>query len=165
MPTDYPRIAIDRSQSRSMVISTHGIVCSEHPLASQAGAGVLARGGHAVDAAIAANAVMGVVSPMMCGIGGDLFAMVVEKGGRLLGVNASGWAPGALSPDFLRGRGLETMPQVGVHAVTVPGAVAGWSLLHERFGRASLASILDTAVGLAAEGAPVAEIVAAEWIN
>src|SRR5580704_5256166 len=158
MPTDYPRIAIDRSQSRSMVISTHGIVCSEHPLASQAGAGVLARGGHAVDAAIAANAVMGVVSPMMCGVGGDLFAMVAETGGRLYGVNASGWAPEALSTGFLHGRGVKAMPQIGVHSVTVPGAVAGWSLLHERFGRASLASILDTAIALADEGTPVAEI-------
>jgi gamma-glutamyltranspeptidase/glutathione hydrolase len=148
-----------------MVISTHGIVSSEHPLASQAGAMVLARGGHAVDAAIAANAVMGVVSPMMCGVGGDLFAIVAGNDGRLHGVNASGWAPAALTPDFLKADGFTAMPQTGAYAVTVPGAVAGWSLLAERFGRQPLGSLLAAATTLADEGFPVAEITAAEWKN
>ena len=86
-----------------MVMSSRGIVATEHPLASQAGAMILARGGHAIDAAIAANAVMGVVSPMMNGVGGDLFAIVHEKKtGQLHGVNASGWAPAGLSLEFLR---------------------------------------------------------------
>src|SRR5262245_58284268 len=96
---DYARTVINRSQARSMVISSRGIVASEHPLASQAGAMLLARGGHAVDAAIAANAVMGVVEPMMDGIGGDLFAMIYDaSSGQLHGVNASGWTPQDLTP-------------------------------------------------------------------
>ena len=148
-----------------MVITSYGVVCTEHPLASQAGAGVLARGGHAVDAAIAANAVMGLVSPMMCGVGGDLFAIVSESDGALHGVNASGWAPAGLGPEFLRAEGFTGMPQRGVHAVTVPGAVDGWSTLHGRFGRAPWASILEPAAAMAEDGVPVAEIVAAEWAN
>ena len=91
---DYVRTSIDRTQGRSMVMSTSGIVAAENPLAAQAGAVVLARGGHAVDAAIAANAVMGVVAPMMNGVGGDLFAIVYDAAsGRVHGLNASGWSP------------------------------------------------------------------------
>ena len=164
--TDYVRVAIDRSQGRSMVISSRGIVASENPLASQAGAMILARGGHAVDAAIAANAVIGLVEPMMNGVGGDLFAIVYEnKTGQLHGVNASGWAPAALTPAVLKARGFDLMPQSGVHSVTVPGAVAGWALLRDRFGRKSFSEILAAAISLADEGFPVAEIIAAEWAN
>ena len=159
------KIAVNRSQARSMVVSTGGIVASEHPLASQAGAIVLAQGGHAVDAAVAANAVMGVVCPMMCGIGGDLFAIVSDAHGTLHGVNASGWAPARLTPDLLESRHDRTMPQSGAHSVTVPGAVAGWSLLLERFGRVPLARLLEPAVALASEGFPVAEITSEEWHN
>src|ERR1700756_5325709 len=94
---DYARTEISRWQGRSTTISTSGIVAAESPLAAQAGAVVLARGGHAVDAAIAANAVMGVVAPMMNGIGGDLFAIVQDgTTGEVHGVNASGWAPAGL---------------------------------------------------------------------
>jgi gamma-glutamyltranspeptidase / glutathione hydrolase len=156
---------INRSQGRSVILSTHGIVASEHPLASQAGAMVLADGGHAVDAAIAANAVMGVVCPIMCGIGGDLFALVSEANGRLHGVNASGWAPSRLSPESLERLGCSGMPQSGVHSITVPGAVGGWTLLSERFGRAPLSTILSAAIALADEGCPIAEITAQEWRN
>ena len=148
-----------------MVVSRHGIVATEHPLASQAGATVLAQGGHAVDAAVAANAVMGVVCPMMCGIGGDLFAIVWEKDGSPQGLNASGWAPAGLTPQFLKSHHVDSMPQSGVHSITVPGAVAGWSVLLERFGRKSLADVLAAAITLADEGFPVAEITAAEWAN
>ncbi len=148
-----------------MVVSTHGIVASEHPLASQAGAMVLSQGGHAVDAAVAANAVMGVVCPMMCGIGGDLFAIVWEKDGSPQGLNASGWAPAGLTPQLLRSRGIDTMPQSGVDSITVPGAVAGWSMLLERFGRKSLREVLSAAIAVADGGFPVAEITAAEWAN
>jgi len=145
-------------------MSSRGIVATEHPLASQAGAMILARGGHAIDAAIAANAVMGVVSPMMNGVGGDLFAIVHEKRtGQLHGVNASGWAPAGLSLDFLRSAGLTSMPQSGIHSVTIPGAVAGWSLLLDRFGRKSFADVLSSAIAVAEEGFPVSEIVADEW--
>ena len=159
------KIAINRSQGRSVVVSTRGIVATEHPLASQAGAQVLAQGGHAVDAAVAANAVMGVVCPMMCGAGGDLFAIVCEETGKLHGVNASGWAPARLTPEFLESRNTGGMPQSGVHSVTVPGAVAGWSLLLERFGRMPLARVLEAATTLADEGFPVAEITSEEWHN
>ena len=156
---------INRSQGRSVVLSTQGIVASEHPLASQAGAMVLADGGHAVDAAIAANAVMGVVCPLMCGIGGDLFAIVSEASGSLHGVNASGWAPSRLSPESLEKLGCSSMPQSGVHSITVPGAVGGWALLSQRFGRAPLSRILTAAITLAEEGCPIAEITAQEWRN
>jgi gamma-glutamyltranspeptidase/glutathione hydrolase len=159
------KIAINRSQGRSVVVSMRGIVATEHPLASQAGAQVLAQGGHAVDAAVAANAVMGVVCPMMCGAGGDLFAIVCEEDGKLHGVNASGWAPAGLTPEFLESRNAGTMPQSGAHSVTVPGAVAGWSLLLERFGRMPLARVLEAATTLADEGFPVAEITSEEWHN
>ncbi|HLY41131.1 MAG TPA: gamma-glutamyltransferase, partial [Terracidiphilus sp.] len=92
----------DRTQGRSMVVTREGIVAAESPLAAQAGATILAHGGNAVDAAVATNAVMGVVEPMMNGIGGDLFAIVYEaKSGKLYGLNASGWAPAKLSIEFL----------------------------------------------------------------
>src|SRR5688500_1340276 len=115
---------INRNQPRSVVVSMHGIVASEHPAASQAGAMALAQGGHAVDAAIAANAVMGVVCPMMCGVGGDLFAIVSHHDGKMHGVNASGWAPARLTHELLERGHTGGMPQSGVHAITVPGAVA-----------------------------------------
>jgi gamma-glutamyltranspeptidase / glutathione hydrolase len=156
---------INRSQGRSVVLSTRGIVATEHPLASQAGATVLAQGGHAVDAAVAANAVMGVVCPMMCGVGGDLFAIVSGHDGTMHGVNASGWAPARLTPQFLENEGAKGMPQSGVHSITVPGAVAGWSLLLERFGRVPLSRALEPATALAEEGFPVAEITSEEWHN
>src|SRR6186997_2885196 len=129
------KIPINRSQGRSLVVSNRGVVASEHPLASQAGAMVLAAGGHAVDGAIAANAVMGVVCPMACGVGGDLFAIVWEKEGALHGINASGWSPAGLSIPFLKTKNLDEMPQSGAHPVTVPGAVDGWAMLLDRFGR------------------------------
>ena len=123
---DYVRTEISRWQARSTTISSRGIVAAEHPLAAQAGAVILARGGHAVDAAIAANAVMGVVAPMMNGVGGDLFAIVYDAAADAVhGLNASGWSPAGLSIDFLGARGITAMPQQGIHSVTVPGAVAG----------------------------------------
>ena len=159
------KIPINRSQGRSLVVSNRGVVATEHPMASQAGAMVLAEGGHAVDAAVAANAVMGVVCPMMCGVGGDLFAIVHEASGQMHGVNGSGWAPAALTPEVLEAHGITSMPQEGVHSVTVPGAVAGWALLVERFGRTPLARILEPAIAIAEQGFPVAEITSREWHN
>lgn len=151
-------------QGRSMTISRGGIVAAESPLAAQAGAQALARGGSAVDAAIAANAVMGVVSPMMNGIGGDLFAIVYDaKSGRRFGINASGWAPRGLTPDFLRAHGFDKMPPHGIHTVTVPGTVDGWAKLHEKFGRRPLAEDLSAAIHIAEDGAPVTEWVADYW--
>src|SRR5277367_2536668 len=113
MVSASPTSAQDRTQGRSMVISRRGVVSAENPLAAQAGASVLAHGGNAVDAAVATTAVMGVVEPMMNGIGGDLFAIVYEaKSGKLYGLNASGWAPAKLSIEFLKSTGIsEEMPQ------------------------------------------------------
>ncbi len=156
--------AQDRSQSRSMVISQGGIVAAESPLAAQAGAAILARGGNAIDAALATNAVMGVVEPMMNGIGGDLFAIVYDtKSGKLYGLNASGWAPAKLSPEFLKGKGLDNMPTTGIHTVTVPGAVDGWSKLLTRFGTKKFSEVLAPAIHYARDGFPVAEWDAAYW--
>src|SRR5712671_4562014 len=154
----------DRSQGRSMVISKNGIVAAESPLAAQAGVRILESGGNAVDAAIAMNAMMGVVEPMMNGIGGDLFAIVYDaKGNKLYGMNASGWAPKGLTIEFLQKQGVREMPQKGVHAITVPGAVDGWQKLADRFGRKKLAEDLAAAILLAVEGFPVSEWTAAYW--
>jgi gamma-glutamyltranspeptidase/glutathione hydrolase len=154
----------DYSQGRSLVIAREGIVAAEHPLAAQAGATILARGGHAVDAAVAANAVMGVVAPMSNGIGGDLFALIYDtKSSRLYGLNASGWAPAGLSIEFLKSRGYREMPDTGIHTVTVPGAVDGWAKLLARFGRKTFADVLAPAIGYAKQGVPVTERVADLW--
>jgi len=156
--------AQDRSQGRSMVISKGGIVAAESPLAAQAGATILARGGNAVDAAVAANAVMGVVEPMMNGIGGDLFAIVYDaKTGKLYGLNASGWAPNGLSIEFLKSKGVTAMPMYGIHSVTVPGTVDGWSKLLSRFGTRKFSEVLAPAIHYASEGFPVPEWDAAYW--
>jgi len=161
---DYIRTEISRWQARSMAISTRGIVAAENPLAAQAGAVVLARGGHAAEAAIAANAVMGVVAPMMNGVGGDLFAIVHDAAsGTVHGLNASGWSPAGVSIEFLTARGMKTMPQTGIHSVTVPGAVSGWTALHQRFGGLSLDTILSFAIAHADNGFPVSEITSLEW--
>src|SRR5271156_2192089 len=128
-----------------MVISQQGIVASSQALASQAGAQILARGGSAIDAAIATNAVLGVVEPMMSGIGGDLFVLYWEAAtGKVTGLNASGPAPRALSPDFLGTRGITEMPIAGIHAVTVPGAVDGWAKFHGRHGKLAWAELFDS---------------------
>jgi gamma-glutamyltranspeptidase / glutathione hydrolase len=154
----------DRGQGRSMVISRGGIVAAESPLAAQAGVRILESGGNAVDAAIATNAMMGVVEPMMNGIGGDLFAIVYDaKANKLYGLNASGWAPRALTIEFLRKQGLRDMPQHGVHAITVPGAVDGWQKLADKFGRKKLSEDLAAAIRTAQEGFPVPEWTAAYW--
>jgi gamma-glutamyltranspeptidase/glutathione hydrolase len=149
-----------------MVISRRGIAATSQVQASQSAARILARGGSAVDAAIAANAVLAVLEPMQCGLGGDLFALHWEAAtGKLSGLNASGPAPRALSPEVLRAKGFEAMPQEGIHSVTVPGAVEGWGRLHERFGRLPWKSLFQDAIALAAEGFPVAEMIAEAWAD
>ena len=156
--------AQDRSQARSMVISRNGIVAAESPLAAQAGVQILEKGGNAVDAAIATNAMMGVVAPMMNGIGGDLFAIVYDaKANKLYGLNASGWAPKGLTIEFLQKQGLKEMPQEGVNSITVPGAVDGWQKLSEKFGRKKLAEDLAAAIQTARDGFPVPEMTAGAW--
>jgi gamma-glutamyltranspeptidase/glutathione hydrolase len=156
--------AQDRSYARSMVITQEGIVATSHVQASVAGAQVLAKGGSAVDAAIAANAVLGVTEPMMNGMGGDLFAIYWEaKTGKLYGLNSSGWAPQALTVKHLRSKGTTAMPESGINTVTVPGAVAGWNALHERFGRLPWKDLFQPAIFYAEQGYPVPEVIHAYW--
>jgi gamma-glutamyltranspeptidase/glutathione hydrolase len=156
--------AQDRTQARSMVISRQGIVATSQTLASQAGAQILARGGSAMDAAIAANAVLGVVEPLSDGIGGDLFAIYWEaKSGKLTGINASGWAPKALSIEYLRSKGISSMPQTGIQSVTVPGCVDGWEKLHRKFGKLPWRDLFQPAIYYAETGFPVTEMIAGGW--
>ena len=154
-----------RDQSRSMVMTQYGIVATSQAVASQAGTAILERGGSAVDAAIAANAALGVVEPMMNGVGGDLFAIVYDaKTKRLYGLNASGWAPKEMSIEALKARGVvDRIPAVGIYSVTVPGAVAGWDALHRRFGKLSLAEDMAPAAALADKGIAVPETDAENW--
>ena len=155
-----------RNYGRSLVISQQGIVATSHALASQAGAQMLANGGSAVDAAIAANAVLGVVEPMMDGIGGDLFVLYWDAEAKeLSGLNASGPAPCALSPAFLAGRGETSMPAAGIHAVTVPGAVDGWAQLHKRFGNLPWDRLFASAIAYADQGFPVTEVIEEQWTS
>src|SRR5205807_8116476 len=154
----------DRSHARSMVITPLGIVATTHVPASQAGAQVLARGGSAVDAAIAANAVLGVVEPMSNGMGGDLFAIYWEaKTGKLTGINSSGWSSAAQTLDNLKKKGFRNMPEEGIQTVTVPGCVAGWDKLHKKFGRLGWAELFRPAIYYAEEGFPVTEIIQGHW--
>ena len=157
-------LAQDRNQGRSMVISRNGIVAAESPLAAQAGVQMLERGGNAVDAAVAANAMMGLVAPMSNGIGGDLFAIIYDaKSGKLYGLNASGWAPAGLTIEFLRKQGFQDMPGKGIQSVTVPGAVDGWQKLLDRFGKKKLSEVLAPAIRAAEDGFPVTEWTSGLW--
>src|SRR5579864_6706603 len=147
-----------RNYGRSMVISKQGIAATSQTLASAAAAQILAKGGSAVDAAIAANAVLGLVEPMMDGIGGDVFAIYWDaKTGKLTGLNGSGPAPRGLSPAFLTKQGLKRMPGEGINSVTVPGAVDGWWKMHERFGKLPWKELFGAAIGYAEQGFPVPE--------
>jgi gamma-glutamyltranspeptidase/glutathione hydrolase len=156
--------AQDRSHARSMVVTRFGIVATSHVQASAAGAQILGKGGSAIDAAIAANAVLGVTEPMMNGIGGDLFAIYWEaKTGKLYGLNSSGWAPQGLSVEHLKSTGNQSVPTAGIDSVTVPGAVAGWNALHGRFGKLPWKEIFQPAIFYAEQGYPVPELIHAFW--
>lgn len=156
--------AQDRSYGRSVVATQYGIVATSQVIASQAGARVLEEGGSAIDAAIAANAVLNVTEPNTNGMGGDLFAIYWEaKTGKLYGLNASGWAPKALTIDHLQAKGITAMPQEGIDSVTVPGVVDGWTKLHERWGRLPWHDLFQPAIFYAENGFPVAEIIHAWW--
>jgi len=160
-----PALSQDRDYGRSMVITDHGIVATSHVLASQAGAQILSHGGSAIDAAIAANAVLGVTEPMMNGIGGDLFLLYWDaKSGRLYGLNASGWAPQGLTIDFLKKQGVTSMPEVGIQSVTVPGAVDGWAKSHQRFGKLPWKVLFTPAIYYAENGYFVPEIIHDFWV-
>src|ERR1700747_3481094 len=161
-----PAVAQDRDYGRSMVVTDRGIVATSHVLASQAGAQILSQGGSAMDAAIAANAVLGVTEPMMNGIGGDLFLIYWDaKAGKLYGLNASGWAPQKLTIEFLARHGIISMPHDGIHSVTVPGAVEGWSQAHKRFGRLPWKDLFTPAIYYAEHGYAVPEIIQDYWAD
>jgi gamma-glutamyltranspeptidase / glutathione hydrolase len=151
-------------QSRSVVYARNGMACTSDVRATQAAIDVLRSGGSAVDAAIAANAVLGVVEPMSCGIGGDLFAIVWEaKTKKLHGLNASGRSPRELSLAELRARKLEQIPLDGPLSWSVPGCVSGWHDLHSLFGTIGWADLFSPAIHLAEDGFPVAPVIAGYW--
>ncbi len=150
--------------TRSEVIATHGMAATSQPLATQVAIDILKKGGSAVDAAIAANSVLGLTEPTGSGIGGDLFAIVWDaKTQRLYGLNASGRSPYALTLKHFRDEGLESIPPYGPLPVTVPGCVDGWFELHERFGRLPMSTVLEPAIEYARQGFPLSELIAYYW--
>ncbi len=165
MPLMYGQV-LGRNYGRSIVISQQGIAATSQVLASQTGAQILARGGSAVDAAIASNAVLGVTEPMMTGLGGDLFVMYWDaKTGKLTGLNASGPAPRALSPEFMAKHDIKSMPQDGIQTVTVPGAVDGWYRMHQRFGKLPWKDLFRDAIEYADHGFPAYEGIVEYWAD
>src|SRR3954471_15319534 len=153
-------------QGRSVIQTKFGIVATSQPLASMAGVQILEHGGNAIDAAIAANATLGLMEPTSNGIGGDLFAIVYDaKSKKIYGLNSSGWSPKALTRELLASKGLTEMPERGVYTVTVPGAVAGWNALRERFGTLPFSTLLAPAIYYAENGFPVNQITAGLWNN
>lgn len=163
---EYDRPAKEPHQSRSVVIAKHGIVATSHPLAAQTGLDVLKAGGNAVDAAIATNAMLGVVEPMSCGIGGDLFAIYWDnKAKKLYGLNASGRSPLNLTLAILREKSEanQQIPTFGPLSWSVPGCVDGWDQLRTRFGSKPLAELLEPAIQTAEGGFPVSEIIGNGW--
>ncbi len=162
--TGYDRPAGNPHQSRSPVVAKHGMVATSHPLAAQVGLDVLKAGGNAADAAIATNAMLGVVEPMSCGIGGDLFVIYWDaKTQKLYGLNASGRSPYSLNRDVLRSKQLTEIPDQGPLSWSVPGCVDGWDVLVRRFGSLPLSRILKPAIECAEEGFPVSQIIGASW--
>lgn len=150
--------------TRSEVLAPHGMAATSQPLATQVAVDVLKQGGTAVDAAIAANAVLGLMEPTGNGLGGDLFALVWDaKKARLFGYNGSGRSPRALTLEVFRQKGLQSIPPYGPLPVTVPGVVDGWFALHQRFGRLPMKKLLKPAIDYAREGFPVSELIAWYW--
>src|ERR1700722_6152021 len=153
-------------QGRSMVVTNFGIVAAPQFLASQAGAHILEQGGNAVDAAIAANAVMGVVQPYVNGMGGDLVTIYYDaKTGKLYGLNSSGWTPKGLTIDYLKSHGVDHINPIGVETIDIPGTVAGWEALRHRFGTLPFSEILAPAIYYAQNGFPLAERNARYWVS
>jgi gamma-glutamyltranspeptidase/glutathione hydrolase len=151
--------------TRSEVIARNGAAATSHPLATQIAIDILQKGGSAVDAAIAANAALGLMEPTGSGIGGDLFALVWDaKTQKLYGLNASGRSPYSLTIEHFQKNGITMMPPYGPLPVTVPGCVDGWFELHRRFGRLSMTDILAPAISYAKEGFPVTEVIAYHWV-
>jgi gamma-glutamyltranspeptidase/glutathione hydrolase len=157
----YDRITGLEFATRSEVIAVNGMAATSHPLATQTALSILKNGGNAIDAAIAANAVLGLVEPTGCGIGGDLFAIVWNANEKkLYGLNSSGPAPSGISIDKLKEVGINKIPPYGALPVTVPGAVAGWSALHKKFGTLDFELLFTDAINYAENGFPVTELIA-----
>jgi len=157
------RVTGNSFSTRSEVIATHGMVATSQPLATQVGIDILKQGGSAVDAAIAANATLGLMEPTGNGIGGDLFAIVWDaKSQKLYGLNASGRSPQGLSlkrlKHELKKRDRNTIPPYGMLPISVPGTVDGWFELHNKFGKLPMQKVLSPAINYAREGFPVSEL-------
>lgn len=147
--------------TRSEVIAVNGMACTSQPLATQVAIDILKKGGNAIDAAIAANAVLGLVEPTSCGVGGDLFAIIwSEQKQKLYGLNASGRSPRSLKLDYFNDNGYEFIPATGPLPVSVPGCVDGWFEMHGMFGKLSMEDILQPAINYALDGFPVSEVIA-----
>ncbi|MBN2091918.1 gamma-glutamyltransferase [candidate division KSB1 bacterium] len=160
----HDRIIGKNFATRSEIIAEHGMAATSQPLATQVALDILKQGGTAVDAAIAANAMLGLVEPVSCGIGGDLFAIIWDaKSQRLYGLNASGRSPYSLTPEYFKKQGLKFIPAYGPLPVSVPGCVDGWFELHQKFGKLSIKTILAPAIEYAREGFPVSEVIAYYW--
>src|SRR5256884_4683497 len=162
------RITGKNFATRSEVLARHGMVCTSVPAATQVGVEILKRGGSAVDAAIAANATLGLMEPVSNGIGGDLFAIVYSaKENKLYGINGSGRSPSGLSFGQMKAEldqlGRKTIPPRGMLPISVPGAVDAWSELHKKFGKLKLSDDLAPAAKYADEGFPVTELIAFYW--
>ena len=157
-------VAGRRWATRSEVLARNGMAATSQPLATQVAVDVLKRGGTAVDGAIAANAVLGLVEPVSCGIGGDLFALVWDAASKTLsGLNGSGRSPHSLTMEELKRRGLSRLPSRGPLSVSVPGCVDGWYALHGRYGRLPMEQLLAPAIEYARRGFPVSEVIARDW--
>ena len=151
-------------QSRSVVVAQHGMACTSDPRATAAAIAILENGGSAVDAAIAANAVLGVVEPMSCGVGGDLYAIHWDSHtGKISGLNASGRSPAKLNRQVFADQGIKEIPLYGPMSWSVPGCVAGWYDLHSKFGKKNMAEVLEPAIALAEKGFPVSPVIAGYW--
>ncbi len=151
---------------RSVVMAPNGMVATSHPLAAQIGLDILRKGGNAVDAAIAVNAALGVVEPMSCGVGGDLFAIGWDaKTQKLYGLNGSGRAPGKATRTFFAEKGFKQIPDSGTLSWSVPGCVDGWDELRKRFGSMNFADILGPSIRYAEDGFPVSEVISDSWVR
>ena len=155
------RITGQTFATRSEVIAQNGMAATSHPLATQVALDILKKGGTAIDAAIAANAVIGLVEPTGSGVGGDLFAIIWDaKSQKLYGLNASGRSPKSLTLDYFKKEGITHIPSRGPLPVSVPGCVDGWFELHKKFGKISMTEILSPAISYARNGFPVTEVIA-----
>ncbi len=160
----HDRITGKNFATRSEVIARHGMAATSQPLATQVALQILRQGGTAVDAAIAANAMLGLVEPVSCGIGGDLFAIGWDAASqKLYGLNASGRSPYALTLAHFQKQELKFIPPYGPLPVSVPGCVDGWFELHQKFGKLPISTLLAPAIQYAAEGFPVSEVIAGQW--